>query len=283
MKTFNRWILLCFIAAGVTAAETVATNSDKVHIALPGQGVCAHRGAMATHPENTLPAFQEAIRLGVHMIEFDVQMSKDGYLVIMHDSTVDRTTNGTGEVSQLTFEELRQLDAGIKMGEQFEGTIIPTLTETLRVMPENIWLNVHLKGDEELGAKVAQVLADENRLHQAFLACDVKVALAARTNVPAIKTCSMDRQPNDMDYVNIAVESKAQFIQLRGDGTVHPEVIEKLKQCNIRINYYGADLPEILCGLFEAGVDFPLVNDPEPMLNAAYEKMGIAKLKPVYK
>lgn len=283
MKSFNRWILFCFIAAGVTAAETVATNSDKAHIALPDQGVCAHRGAMATHPENTLPAFQEAIRLGVHMIEFDVQMSKDGNLVIMHDSTVDRTTNGTGEVSELTFEELRQLDAGIKMGEQFEGTIIPTLTETLRIMPENIWLNVHLKGDEELGAKVAQVLADENRLHQAFLACDVKVALAARTIVPAIKTCSMDRQPNDMDYVNIAVESKAQFIQLRGDGTVHPEVIEKLKQCNIRINYYGTDSPEILCGLFDAGVDFPLVNDPEPMLNAAYEKMGIAKLKPVYK
>lgn len=93
----------------------------------------------------------------------------------------------------------------------------------------------------------------------------------------------MDRQPHDIDYVNIAVESKAQFIQLRGDGTVQPEVIDKLKHGNIRINYYGADTPEILYGLFDAGIDFPLVNDPEPMVKSAYEKRGIAKLKPVYK
>jgi len=68
---------------------------------LPQRGICAHRGANNTHPENTIAAFKEAIRLGAHMIEFDVQMSKDSVLVIMHDKTVDRTTNGHGLISDV--------------------------------------------------------------------------------------------------------------------------------------------------------------------------------------
>ena len=80
--------------------------------ALPQRGICAHRGANNTHPENTIAAFKEAIRLGVHMIEFDVQMSKDGELVVIHDKSVDRTTNGQGKVSDLSLIELKHLDAG---------------------------------------------------------------------------------------------------------------------------------------------------------------------------
>ena len=78
---------------------------------MPSRGICAHRGASDTHPENTLAAFREAIRLGVHMIEFDVALSKDGQLVLMHDTTVDRTTHGNGPVSELTLAELKKLDA----------------------------------------------------------------------------------------------------------------------------------------------------------------------------
>jgi glycerophosphoryl diester phosphodiesterase len=78
---------------------------------MPSRGICAHRGASDTHPENTLAAFREAIRLGVHMIEFDVALSKDGQLVLMHDTTVDRTTDGDGPVSELTLAELKKLDA----------------------------------------------------------------------------------------------------------------------------------------------------------------------------
>ena len=78
---------------------------------MPSRGICAHRGASDTHPENTLAAFREAIQLGAHMIEFDVALSKDGQLVLMHDTTVDRTTDGDGPVSELTLAELKKLDA----------------------------------------------------------------------------------------------------------------------------------------------------------------------------
>src|SRR5215471_9964743 len=82
----------------------------------------AHRGEHLHHPENTMPAFEEAIRMGADYIEVDVRTTSDGKLILSHDATVDRCTNGHGEVSKMTFEELRALDAGIKMGAEFAGT-----------------------------------------------------------------------------------------------------------------------------------------------------------------
>ena len=72
----------------------------------------AHRGGAAEVPENTLAAFRHALALGIRWFELDVQLSRDGVPVVIHDNTVDRMTNGTGEVGALTFEELRHLDAG---------------------------------------------------------------------------------------------------------------------------------------------------------------------------
>ncbi len=120
------------------------TASKKTSKGLPERGICAHRGAMETHPENTLAAFKEAVFLGAHMIEFDVRLTKDGHLVILHDETVDRTTNGMGKISELTLHEVKQLDAGSWKSEIFTGEKIPTLQEVLIVLPENIWLNIHL-------------------------------------------------------------------------------------------------------------------------------------------
>ena len=93
--------------------------------------VAAHRGWCAEYPENTMPAFIAATELGVDQIELDIRATKDGELVIIHDSTVDRTTDGTGNVCEMTFAEIRALDAGIKKGEKFRSTRIPTFREFL--------------------------------------------------------------------------------------------------------------------------------------------------------
>jgi len=257
-------------------------SADQSPLPLPERGICAHRGAMSTHPENTLPAFLEAIHVGVHMIEFDVCLSKDGQLVILHDATVDRTTDDTGNVSELTLAEIKKLDAGIKKGKEFEGIRIPTFTETLSIMPDNVWLNVHLKGGKELGAKTAEIIVKEKRLHQAFLACGSETARGARRIHPDIMICNMDRQSDSMDYANATIESGAQFIQLLGKGEVSKEALSKLKQHGIRINYYVADTPDMVRDLLKAGVDFPLVNNPGLMMKAAVE-MGIPPLQPVFR
>ena len=127
--------------------------STKSHhnIQLPHRGLCAHRGAMTTHPENTLPAFREAIKCGAHMIEFDVQLTKDNALIVMHDPAVDRTTNGHGPIAEFTCEEIRRLDAGSWKSYAFQGEKVPLLDEVLSIMPVNIWLNIHLKGGKALG------------------------------------------------------------------------------------------------------------------------------------
>jgi glycerophosphoryl diester phosphodiesterase len=87
---------------------------------MPTRGICAHRGVSDSHPENTIAAFREAIRLGTQMIELDVALSSDGKLVLMHDYTVDRTTDGSGRVEELMLADLKQLDAGSWKGSRFK-------------------------------------------------------------------------------------------------------------------------------------------------------------------
>ncbi len=263
--------LIPFLAKGQTATYQ-----------LPERGVCAHRGAMTSHPENTLPAFEAAIESGAHMIEFDVQLSKDGELVIMHDSKVERTTDGTGQVSEMTFEELRQLDAGSWKGAEFNGLKIPILQEVLSIMPKNIWLNIHLKGGAEVGEKVALAVAEEKRLHQAVVAATMEAVNAAREAVPEILICNMERQSGAWDYVDGTIAIQADFIQL--NGGIKPEFreyAEKLKAEGIKINYFGTDDALELRTLWEYGVDFPLVNDIQAAIQVA-KKEGIAPVSPVF-
>lgn len=248
---------------------------------MPQRGLCAHRGAMATHPENTIPAFQEAIRLGAHMIEFDVQLSRDGELMLMHDGTVDRTTDGKGKVAELTFKELRALDAGARKDKRFAGTRIPTFAETLEMMPRNVWLNCHLKGGAALGAEVAKGIVLAKRQHQAFMACGAEAAKAAREVEPGILIGNMDRQANTLDYVQQTIAMKAAFIQLLGKGEITAEHVQMLKANGVRVNYYHAETAALVKNLFASGVDFPLVNDLEKFLPVAKEA-GIQPWQPVF-
>lgn len=106
----------------------------------------AHRGASAHAPENTLAAFKEAIRLGADLIECDVHLSADDVPVIIHDDTVERTTNGRGAVAALACARLRRLDAGAWFSPRFRGERIPTLEEALECARGRCGLNIEIKG-----------------------------------------------------------------------------------------------------------------------------------------
>ncbi len=101
--------------------------------------IIAHRGASGYKPENTLAAFKKALTMGVDMIELDVHVLKTGELVVIHDDTVDRTTDGTGHVVEFSFEQLRQLNAG-------GGQRIPLLSEVLDLVNRQVPVNIELKG-----------------------------------------------------------------------------------------------------------------------------------------
>ena len=98
--------------------------------------LAAHRGYMSDYPENTMLAFRKALLLDIDQIETDVHMTKDGELILMHDHSVDRTTDGTGLISELSFEEIEALDAGSWKDPRFAGEKVPTLRELLELMQE---------------------------------------------------------------------------------------------------------------------------------------------------
>jgi len=118
--------------------------------------VIAHRGASGTAPENTLPAFRRAVEVGAHMIELDVQLTRDGQPVVIHDWTLDRTTSGRGAVRRRTLAEIAALDAGAWFGRVFAGTRVPTLDEVLAAV--DIRVNVELKaaGNDGLERRVLE-------------------------------------------------------------------------------------------------------------------------------
>lgn len=125
----------------------------------------AHRGATGYAPENTIAAFDKGVEMKADYIEIDVQRSKDGELVIIHDTTVDRTTDGTGSVKDLTFEQIRSLDAGSWKGEEFTGEKIPTFDEILDRYRGKVGILIELKAPElypGIEAQVAQELKERN-------------------------------------------------------------------------------------------------------------------------
>ena len=126
--------------------------------------VIAHRGASAVAPENTLIAFQEAKNTGCNWIEFDVELSKDGIPVIMHDERLNRTTTGRGAVDSFTLKELKKMDAGSYKAAKFAGQSIPTLKETLDFIRENhMHANVELKsirGNSNQDVRLAQAASE---------------------------------------------------------------------------------------------------------------------------
>lgn len=111
---------------------------------MPNLLILGHRGASSLAPENTLPAFNLAAHSGAQ-IELDVQLSKDGQVVVIHDERLERTTNGKGFVGNHTLAELKQLDAGSWFSEKYAGTLIPTLDEVFTTLPNKVSINIELK------------------------------------------------------------------------------------------------------------------------------------------
>ncbi|MDR0351922.1 MAG: hypothetical protein LBI02_00705 [Opitutaceae bacterium] len=256
MKTLHSLLLRILCPALALAALSASAAP-----ALPQRGISAHRGANDTHPENTIPAFREAVRLGVQQVEFDVRSTKDGHLVIIHDTTVNRTTNGKGRISDLTFAQIRKLDAGIKKDAKFAGAKIPTLEEALDSLPRDLWINVHTYADEKAAVRVARIIVEKKREHQAFMSCTQSRANAVRKAYPQIMICNMDRQGGDASrYVQETIRQKCQFIQLT--KLCSPEEMRQLKAAGVKVNYFGVKSPKHCRELFAAGVDFPLVNEP---------------------
>lgn len=215
--------------------------------------VAAHRGIPSLAPENTMAGFQLAYSLGADMLETDVQRTKDGHLVIMHDDTVNRTTNGTGRVRDLTLEEIRQLDAGIKYSPAFKGEKVPTFKEYLQAFKgKDVVMLIELKetGIEE---QVIKEIEEENMVNQVVLQSfnldsmvkinklkpEIPIGYLYSQGVPGTDIAKVKNAQKTLNYGTIRnVTLNASY------GSTYPEFITYMRQrgmMNMHWTFRGED------------------------------------------
>ncbi|MBP7961321.1 MAG: hypothetical protein KBG20_04795 [Caldilineaceae bacterium] len=145
--------------------------------------IYAHRGARRAAPENTMPAFQKALEMGVDGIELDVHLSADGDLVVIHDFTVDKTTSGSGRVERFTTAQLAALDAGSHFSPAFAGVGVPTLAQVLDLIGDRCIVNIEIKSEDPEGgnqvAPVAAVIRERNLYDQVIVSSFNPISLIA--------------------------------------------------------------------------------------------------------
>ncbi len=258
MKTTSQYALRLLITLTSALLFQVSIASAQTE-PLPEKGLCAHRGDQGFATENTVPAFVAAAKAGAQQVELDVQKTKDGKLVIMHDLTVDRTTTGKGAVKDLTFDEIRSFEVKkTSYCKTSEPLQVPTFEEALDCLPRNIWINVHVKPGEGIAEDSLKVVQEKDRLHQAIFAVGKKEMESLRALCPEVKICCMERQGGGEVYIQNAINWKCDFIQLAQPYT--PEQIARLKAAGVKINYFGTDDYATIRKMLQDGVDFPLVN-----------------------
>ncbi|MDE2635801.1 MAG: glycerophosphodiester phosphodiesterase family protein [Chloroflexota bacterium] len=137
--------------------------------------IFGHRGAMARAPMNTMASFALAMQQGADGIELDIHLSRDGQLVVIHDDSVDATSDGQGKVADMTLDQLKRLDAGAWYSDEFAGQRIPTLDEVFDAFGDGMFINVEIKSSREtvdrLEKRLAECLRRHNMRERVIVSC----------------------------------------------------------------------------------------------------------------
>jgi len=159
--------------------------------------IFAHRGACALAPENTISSFELAVTHQTDAVELDAKLSKDGVVMVIHDPTLERTTNGSGKVNEHTLAELKALDAGSKFNTKYAGEKIPTLEEVFEAIGKKVLVNVELTNysspKDDLIARVAEVVKRQKMqdrvLFSSFIPKNLKMMKELLPDTPVALLC----------------------------------------------------------------------------------------------
>lgn len=273
LKKFFSIVLMSSLAMGMFTAPALAAQESPISKQQQLKMInVAHRGASGHAPENTMSAFQKGVDMKADYIEIDVQMSKDGELVIMHDTTVDRTTNGTGAVKDLTLEEMKQLDAGSWFSEKFAGEKIPTFEEVLNEFRGKTGILIELKSPERypgIEEKVAKALIERN-MHKPS---NKKIVIQSFHH-ESIKTSKelLPLLPHGVllggGWAGVTDEQLADFAAYADYfnptiSIVTPELIDRVHAVGMKIYPYTSRSQEQAYELFSLNVDGIITDYPE--------------------
>jgi len=241
-----------------------------------GFAIAGHRGYKSRYPENTLLAFREALDLGVDMLEFDLRGTKDGEVAVIHDETVDRTTNGKGAVGSFELAELKKLDAGGWFGPEFRGLEVPTLEELCELLagyPDAL-LNVEIKRDEramETAARSVETLRKRGLIERCVFTSFGADILAYLHDEHGLKTQGFPGNlMSDFDDGVNGTYAKMWAIGLE-IGMLTPEIVLEFEGRGILPWGYCPDDAEQVRYALECGATLLTCNDPVPALAARRE------------
>ena len=229
--------------------------------------IWAHRGASAYAPENTMPAFRKAIELGADGIELDVHLSKDGEVMVCHDSTVDRCTNGKGRVKSMTREQLQKLDCCYTFPE-YHGARMPTLREVYELIaPTKLTVNVELKprtfldiGLERKCIALAEEFGMTDRvIYSSFHFTRLRRLRLIDQNIPSALLYE--------SWKSLLIRR----LNHRSRAALHPEfvdmfrkeAVERIHRAGQKVNVWTVNEPSDVRRLAELGVDAIITNKPD--------------------
>ncbi|MCR2764777.1 hypothetical protein NQ152_14790 [Microbacterium sp. zg.B48] len=258
-------LIIAFL--GATPARVSATELlGSTRTAGEAAFIASHRGGGAAAPENTLPAISAALAGGFDYVEVDVALTADRHPVLMHDVTVDRTTDGSGALSTLTLAQVQALDAGSWFSDEYAGTPVPTFHEFLDVLADSSHRAiVELKGQWDAAA-VAALMAEvtmrrlERRI--AVSSFDARTLAAAGTASPVVPRLFILRHlPRDL--VSAAREAGVRGIVVSRRALLdRPEIVDELHAAGIRVVVYTLNSNTQWDEVTALGVDGIVTDDP---------------------
>ena len=229
--------------------------------------VWAHRGASGYYPENTMSAFEEAVRQKADGVELDVHMTKDGYLIVCHDETLNRTTDGKGFIKQHNLYELKQLDAGSWFDKKFKGEKIPLLEEVIDlVRRSDMDLNIEIKAGSIFYPGIEEkVLMMINKY-----GIKEKLIISSFDHYSLVKIKSIDKDIKTGILYSEALYKPINYMKTTGANAIHPnyitltkDIVEEAHSLGIDINPYTVNKEEHIRMVKAMNVNAIITNYPD--------------------
>ena len=228
----------------------------------------AHRGASAHAPENTMIAFNLAVSQGAPAIELDVQLSADDIVVVFHDRTASRTTNGSGKIRQHTLNHLKSLHAGAAFGSTFPDARVPTLEEVLNELDPNIYLNIELKNlcspFDSLPCKVAKIIRKHQAKNRVLISSFNPIALTRMLHhLPSVPRGLLLHRPSHVDLCIFLPGLISGFQTINTSITCITEYrVDSLHKLGKKVYTYTLNHPDDIQYALNCGVDGFFTDDP---------------------
>ncbi|HOX27579.1 MAG TPA: glycerophosphodiester phosphodiesterase family protein [bacterium] len=226
--------------------------------------VIAHRGASGYAPENTMVSFKRALEMKAEMVELDVWRSKDGVLVVMHDGKPDRTTDGTGNLEEMTLEQIKKLDAGAKFKPEFSGERVPTLEEAISwAAASEIGVDIEIKGAGcEEG--IVEMLKKYDMTYKVIVTSFHHDYIAKIKKLdPAIKTGALVGAIGDLKAI---IENCHPDAVVPNYMNVTKSVVDDAHKLNIPVIVYTVNDALSFKMMYKAGVDGIISNYPDQLI-----------------